>query len=290
MARQRTIPLSVIRDECDRLRSHLVAAGGASREELRLVEPGERDNPDSGPDGVLKWYGYLMQRMAVPVSAPAQDTAADDAANVAGLRALAAQPKQVRLVGDLSKAVLVHPKGLSALTWCDEADQLMGRLTLFRDRIATSVAEDDRALLERADAELMRLLGLFVWAVTSPGAGLPWGDAPAIAPDWIADIDPIDVMQIAKAHQEVNGKRLQALSRLLSPPEPGAQRAQLMSVFVAGVAKQQGVRASEMMEDWTLAEVMATYLLAGEGEREAHEAAKKKADRDRLMRTGSVMH
>jgi len=283
--RARSLPLRDLLAECRRLRDHLVSTGVATAEGLTPCEPGGRDNPDTGPRGVMIWHGLLHQRIGAD-RATREFTKATDgrsAADATVMAALAARPEGVTLVTPLTdgrRQVGVHPKSPEALAWIAVQDRWMGELVAKRAIIAESQTAQDRHLTTRIDREILHTLHLFAWAVTHEGPRLPfaWDDEPEI-PDAIRDMDPMDIHRIAQAHVRVNGRRLQAVSALITSDSTPGSKPPAWSVFVAASASELGVQPSVMMRDWSLGELLASVRLAGQAKREAHEAAKAKVKR-----------
>jgi hypothetical protein len=279
MARIRSLKVEQIREKCRALVDYLRQAG-TSAEALAVMEPGGPENPDSGPDGYLRWYGLLSQAFARDQSRLDyhKETDGKAEADAAAVAALAARPEIVTLVSPGERRTLeVHPKGLEALSAIRARDELLHGLTKLRGRIAKSAEASDVLLVEKVDRELADQLRLLVWAVTHEGPKLPYGisDSPD-PPEWTGALDPWDILQVVNAHQRVNGKRLQALARLTAPGE-GKDSAPSWSVFAGSVAMELGIQPSVLLRDWSLAEVLTTTRLAAESKRKAHEQAKHKS-------------
>lgn len=278
MAGPRTVPLKALRDRCTSLRDHLVASGACSAERVRALEPGESENPQTGPSGIVRWLELLNQAMATDQarSAPS-DAEAREQADAEALAALAASPEVVELVTPIGerRTLTIYPKSAMTLGMLASIDHLVAKLS--QRRAALEASHDPEALkwVPKVDAELVRQLQGAVYVVTHEGPGWPGsvGD-PLVAPDWVQSIDAVDVLRVCNAHLRVNGKRLSALQALCGPSTPG-KKSPGWGVFAAGMATELGVPPRTLLHDWSLAELLSTARLSSEGRRVAQESAKK---------------
>lgn len=287
MARARTLSLTILRAECVRLRDHLIRVGASGAEELAASAPGGAENPDTGPRGVMVWHGLLHQAFSRYQSrAATTPTVGSRDAERAALAALSREPETLTLLVPLTdddgprRRVSVHPKAPAALFWLAQQNEWLGELMRHREVIAPSQAAADRDLVARVDREAAYCLAAIAWILAHPTPGLPYEDQdrPPAVPDWCLRLDPADLLQIQRANERVNGQRLALLSHLVGGTTTGP-RTPRWSVFFAGAAAEMGVTSSVLMRDWSLGEILATTLLAAEGKREAHEAAKAASKR-----------
>lgn len=273
----RSIPVKVLRDECQLLSDAVRLAGLASPEALAANRPGGDANPDKGPRGWLRYYAVLHRFHAKQEHTASTDQHAEH--DGMAMAALAAREEPVRLLTAIphGPAVLhVYPKGHDALLRITARDSLLGVLAERRIRLGRSLVQADRELLARLDDETAFQLQTLVWHVTHPGPWLPDGERPA----WLSGLDALDLHRIVRAHQMVNGYRLKALQSLMSPGDTRSDKKRpSFAVYISAIAGDQGIPPHQMLRDWSLAEVLMAGQLAAQAKRDAHESAK--ADRQR---------
>lgn len=280
----RSIPVKVLRDECQLLSDAVRLAGLASPEWLAALRPGGEDNPDKGPRGWLRFYAQLHRLHAKQEHAATKDQHAQD--DGLAMAALAAREEPVRLLAppEGAPAVLhVYPKGHDALLRITARDSLLGVLAARRATLQRSLVAEDRALLARLDEETAHQLQTMVWQVIHPGPWLPDGERPA----WLSGLDALDLHRIVRAHQVVNGYRLRALQSLTSPSDgPKGSKRPSFAVYIAAVASEQGIPPHQMLRDWSLAEVLMAGQLSAQAKRDAVDTARAERQRAPASRSG----
>lgn len=272
----RSVPLKLLRDQCQLLADAVRQAGLATPEQLRAWQPGGGENPATGAEGWLRTFALLHRAHAKLSHKTSPEAAAAD--EMAVLGALAGREEVVRLLTPVEgvEQVAVHPKSFDALLRINAVDHLLEEMVAKRAVLLRSTLPEDQALRARVDDELRHQLCRLVAWITHPKPGLP--DDPTPAP-WILALDVLDLHRLIRAHQVVNGLRLRALAGLTTPStEPGGTKRPSFAVFLAAVASEQGIPPHQMLRDWSLAEVLTGARLAGQARKDAHEAAQARRE------------
>lgn len=288
MARPRSLPLAEIRAECKTLEAAVRSRQLASATDLEAERPGSPANPDPGPRGWLRFYGTLRtwherQAGAMDGTEPAADLEA------AITRAVTERPETVvlSLLDDAGQPRVVHcyPKSHRALLVLHTRDVCYAAACRDFRWLQAQDSPEHLALLERVAERISEQLLQVVWAVTHPGAWLPFDpwSTTETPPAWCSLLAPTDVVAILLAHKRVNYDQLTYLSQLVgsltppsSRPEPGLLG---FGAFVVQIAEATGVPLEVVERDRALtAELARLYVRA-----KAHEAAMAAAE-DRACR------
>ena len=282
MARVRSLPVAELRAECKAIEAAVLAHRLASADEITAHRPGSPANPDPGPRGWLRFYGQL-QRWHAREEEQATAAVPDDV-DAAITRAVTAQPETVRLsiLDDAGQPRVVHcyPKSRRALLLLHARDLRYAKACQEFRLVQQHGTLADHALLERSAEAMSEQLQQLVWAVTTPGAWLPfdsWAEY-ATAPAWISLLTPVDVIAILLAHKRVNQEQLAYLGRLVNGLTPSEARPGPgllgWGAFVVHVAEATGVPLDVVDRDRALTQEMARIWVRAKTEEAARDAAK----------------
>lgn len=257
---------------CRELRDVLVRRRVATDEEIAAYWPGGAANQEAHRRG--RWiycYANLIRMMG------RTETRAHDADIDRTLAAaLAAEPQRVECADGVTRAV--YPKSYHSLRWLDALDRSvvdLGRMLLELE----DSEEATRALMVAPLAESLAVR-LWAWTITEGGpdgpATLPFDEAQAPEPpEWTKALTPGDVLSLARAHAEVNARRLRIISEAF-PAEAGGSGRLTLSGFLGTAAQELGARPADVLRRWSLGEVFAQAVTAAEAAREAYARAKQK--------------
>lgn len=263
-----------LRQRCTDLREALLAREAATLAELDAILPGGAENEERGKSGWTICYGQLIG-FHYRENARTDGLGREDAWQRA-LSALAREPITIPLLSppaDAPATLTVHHKGALALLECGRLDWLLGWFA------ATIKVLEERGRprgFREAVVGRSHTLGLLVWIITHPGPELPYPDY-TDAPDpprWMRHLQPEAMTLLVVAHQRMNGAALEAL-RLLTTEE-GGERLEWAGYF-AQAAHHRGVDVYRLMRDQSLLGLLVQDGLAGEVERRAADAAKRRA-------------
>lgn len=234
------------------MRRHVLSRKLATEAEIAEIMPRKKDK-------LVEWikaYGWFRAWVYSEYTGESgRDRAEQDV-----IAALNEDPKLVRLTNGLE--VRVYPKGMSALLWFSERDWLLGflaeQLELVK-AIAEHGAEKSPKRLnvvtmqDRIAAEMARQIGYCARVATTPGAGLPDPIEP-----W-DDLSPIDGVFITSGFREVNTSRLDALNKVARKTKGESVS---WSVFYGSMSQKLGVSARDLMENRSLAALLAEARLS----------------------------
>ena len=252
---------------CDALRASCLARGVA--EPLVLaVWPGGSDNAVT--DDLGKWvvcYGNLMALFRMAEERHGVDR---EQLNATLAAALAREPASVRLAS--GRRIGVYPKSYHALRFLDMLDTSMldaARMIHEAEEMGASISYP---LVESLATRL------WVWILTHEEPGLPFDEAKAAEPpEWTKSLEAADLITIADAHRHVNGTRCELIARAF-PSDPRSAESRLsLAGFLGASAQEMGVPASDLIRRFSLGELFAQSVAAGQAAREARAAAKDKS-------------
>ncbi len=136
----------------------------------------------------------------------------------------------------------VYPKSFATLLHCHAREILLGHLSRVVG-LANRVDAPDAVVsaLSEASDELAYQTRLLAWIATSPGPGLPFGEAdtptPALPAD-IAELNAFVVLDINRTFAKVNWASLKAMEALITPDDDpdGARKRLSWSPFFGSLA------------------------------------------------------
>ena len=194
-----------------------------------------------------------------------------EAADAAVLDALRNEPEHLEFPpledGEEKRLYRVYPKSLDALLQCHVRDHVLAWLTAKYDILRRNQTAAEMELLPRCVAEISYQYSLLVWIVCTAGPRMPDGftteELRPDAPEW-AELQPFEMLLVAKAHMKVNGDRLRALEYLIAPQKADKRttRRPSWSVFMGSMAVKMKVQPERLMRDYSLGEVMAAIKLS----------------------------
>lgn len=250
---------------CDALRSSCLARG-VPRLSVEAVWPGGPENAVTDPLGTwIVCYGNLM---ALFRHAEERQLVGRDQMDATLAAALARAPVAVTLAS--GEAVAVYPKSYHALRWLDTLDR-----SLQDAARAVDEAEQLGAYIAFPLVESLAVR-LWAWILTSEAPDLPFNEvAPEEPPAWTRALAPSDLLHLASAHLQVNGSRLRLIADAFPPErrDDGTSRLSLAG-FLGSTAQEMGVPAFDVMRRFSLGELFAQAVLAGQAAREAQARAK----------------
>jgi len=263
-----------LRRRCGDLRRAVVRARVADEDEVARYWPGGAVNTETHRLG--RWvfcYANLIRLMG-----RTEQRDADARVDAAVASALSAEPMRVTLSN--GTAVAVYPKSYHALRWLDSLDRSVRDLV---GLAATAQVDTSDAIKALALAPLVESLAVRLWAwVLTEGsadapAALPFDEATTPEPPaWTSMLAPEDLLLLARAHVEVNGRRLRIISDAFPSETSSASRLSL-SGFLGTAAQELGQRPATLLREWSLGEVFAQAVTGAQAHREARESAERKA-------------
>lgn len=242
--------------------------------DLDAMAPGGSRNSVMDPLGAaITWFVLLRERFAVA----AAERAADEARAAAALSAaLVNAPVPVPLSVD--GAFAVYPKSYHALRWCDTLDCAV------RDLVTTLDTHPDAQVEAFARLNESLAVRLWAWTLLHPDPGLPFDEGtPVDPPAWTQQLTPADLIEIVRAHVEVNRTRIQLIAQLF-PVEPMTESRLALSGFLGTVAQELGHRPSDILRRWSLGEAFAQAVVASQSAREA----RARSDAEAAERRGAA--
>lgn len=217
-----------LRQRCASLRATAEAYVLATKEELDSLFPGGTHNY-VGPEEPLGQWIYCYGQLCRILDRRAQRETDNEDTQRRLARVLHGEPRRVDLIQPLedgTAVLFVHPKSYAALSVLAELDRRHRECRAWRARLATlDEGTEPPADLSKAreliTSTLSRLNATFIWIVTHPGTGLPYGEAwmmpwdhPDLPPAWCFAIAPADHLRVAQVYTMVNVGALKLLPRL----------------------------------------------------------------------------
>lgn len=260
---------------CADLRDSLLSLGHVSQADLADYWPGGAENHEAPPGNWIFCYAQLVRMLGwESPEASALERAAAEREVLAALRREPAHLELVQALPDGRSHLTVYPKSFHALLRLDEQDALLARLAEAAEQLRQGPASTLTERLGQVLEEIEYQQQVCVWILTTPGVGLPFGDADLrpVPPTWLAELDAADLVRVLRAHREVNGRRVAALSALIGRARKTVGRAS-WAVIGASAASELHTASYTLFRDWSLAEWMAQYHLTLDAKREAQESA-----------------
>lgn len=257
---------------CREMRDAVRRRHAASEEEVESYWPGGANNQEANRKG--RWifcYANLVRMMG-----RTETRDADPAVDRAIAAALAHEPIGVACADGVTRAV--HPKSYHALRWLDALDRSLLDIAPMIAALDDSVeATKVLSLAPLAESLAVRL---WAWIITTGGAEgaatLPFDEEQSPEPpDWTKALTPGDILALARAHAEVNARRLRIISEAFPAEASGGSRLTL-SGFLGTAAQELGARPADVLRRWSLGEVFAQAVTAAEAAREARARAERK--------------
>lgn len=260
---------------CDTLRFRAITAGVVSEQDIEDYRPGGPQNPNTDQWAWIFYYANLT-RMSGQLREVAKHANANkpstDEADATVIDALRGAPVIVRLStaddDGRPRTLAVHPKGMNALCEMAARDALLRALRLALS--AVQARDDGQPTAQGADkaGALMREIGAQTAAcvaiATHEGPGVPYKRSEArtwTPPDSARELSPVDVLLVLQGYHEANTHRLAGLQHLAGPMEDEkSSLAPSWTVYLGSASQSLGVRSEDLLEDWSLAGVIAaTY-------------------------------
>src|SRR6185503_2729247 len=119
---------------------------------------------------------------------------------------------------------------------------------------------------------------VIIWSLSTPGHKLPFDprELPRPTPPaWPKDLDSLVVAKFLRAHHEVHGRRLLALSALIEVDEKGDVAS--WNTFFSVTAMRMNGNATDLVEDRDLIGLLMQVAQAADAETKAIERAKADA-------------
>lgn len=270
-----TIGVAELRASCDTLLRAVIAEGGV-REEAEAHAPSGPENPDAGVHGWLRYNQQLHRLHAVLVGHGSGQGEPSKSRNheLEGALAAGLAEEPVAVACDDGVVRFVHPKSYHALAWLDSLD----RQYLANAQAAAGVADletvEDYRVHALAPLVSSLAVRLWLWILTSKGAGLPFDETAVHAkpPKWTETVTPEDLVKVFQAHLQVHQARLSIIARAF-PSDTKAQSRLPLAGFIGTLAHESGQDARLLMRFHSLGKLFATSVTAAEGVREARRRA-----------------
>lgn len=283
-AAESVVSLQELRNATEQLERAALASGGVTEQALDTRRPGGSDYPDHSAGAWLAYHGWL----AMQVGRPAKPRAGRALPQILH-EALAETPAPVTLRS--GQRVHVYAKSLDTLMFLEALDaDLQSVLDQLHELLAAeSEAWDDpiNRMLHETRARFLGTLNqrlalrLFVWTLTTEGAGLPFSEheVDPAPPDWTAQLHVEDIEALFRAHVQVNRDDLEFLVAAF-PSDREASRTRLpLSGFLGAMAHEWGLSSREVMRQFTVRGLFAQAITAAQTHREARATSDAHAGR-----------
>lgn len=279
MAGQRSISAAELKAECVNLERDVLRRSLASEAELEPNRPGKEKNTARDARGWLNYFRVLSRIHARGEASNSDEARARADAQV--LSALRDEPIRVDLIQAVQELPIadeelpepithlyVYQKSLDALLHAHALDRQIAWLLLQKDRVEEAGARGmpgASELHERVAEVIAYTYGLVVWIFTSSGPQMPYvpgeGKADPVLPDYVRQLHPMDVVQIANASMKHHA-RLAALQVLLDKKSrnEGGRRPS-WSQFVGSLAVEMDTDSVQIMKHRSLGSLLAAVQL-----------------------------
>jgi len=263
-----------LKRRCGEIRGALERRKLAGESELAAYWPGGASNPETHRLG--RWI-FCYANLVRMLGRGEHTEAASGVVDAAIASSLARDGVRVRLESGAVR--VVHPKSYHALRWLDTLDRsLLDVIQMVADLPATTDALKALTIAPLLESQAVRM---WAWVLTEgesedEPATLPFDEASAPElPSWTHRLTPDDLLTLARAHVEVNARRLRIIAEAF-PNETGGGVSRLsLAGFLGTVGQELGVRPAELMRRWSLGEVFAQAVSAAQAAREARERAER---------------
>jgi hypothetical protein len=268
----------------------------ATPESIKANQPGGSENKQRG---VYGWYRYVkvLHRWHSRLESGTATQMEEDTVLLEALRAAPVLIERLPFHEQKERppALVVYPKSFDALIECHKRDHLLAWLTekyaLLRLMLEQGIASDYgmteeqvHALIGQCLTELEYQYRVLVLIVTHPEPGLPYNADTVGKPDVSsvpADIDVLEMVQIAQAFATVNAARLVHLRGLLSSNSKdgeGKPARPTWSIFFGSASIELKIKAEILMRDWSLISVLASVQLSNVAKQDAIEENGQKTE------------
>jgi len=274
-----------IRERCRDLRATLADAPDlCSPEELTAYWPGGEENLLPSPGCWIycfQQYGAFLRRGETKES---DDDGA--AAQQAALDAFREKPVAVQLVQRAEDGtpqwISVYPKSFDTLSLIDELDGNRRWLVDRYERLGRRWSADDELCRQEILREDTELALTICWILTTPGCSAPFDPAavPADIPDDVRRLDSPDLINILRAHREVNQQRIDVIATWIRSLGAGGTSGKALSwaTLATGAAKSQGQLVEHLLRNRSMGAWLAQAAVTWSEERQAAEAAARAPD------------
>lgn len=261
------------------LRDVLLGSRTATQSEIDGVWPGGAENEHPRGRAAWTWCWAQLVRLQGRTEETNGTTRTDRERHQALADASAAKPIAVKL--STGETAAVHPKGLNALKFLDSLKAGVRHLQHLQATVLRATPEPElhrETLHAQTLAPLVELLAvrLWVWVITTPGAGLPFpafGEA-VEPPEWIGALDDVDLIKLAEAHVTIHRTRPDLIAALnLERTETSLP----LEGFVSQYSGDQGLRSPVVFEQWSVGELYASAVSSAIRFKEAEAKAKVRA-------------
>lgn len=278
MAGQRSVSVAELKAECVLLERDVLRRSLATEAELEPNRPGKEKNTARDARGWLNYFRVLSRCHARGEHSHGDEARARADAQV--LSALRDEPVRVDLIQPVQELpvadeetpepitfLYVYQKSLDALLHAHGLDRQIAWLLLQKERVEDAGSRGmPRAseLHEKVIDAIAYTYGLVVWIMTSPGPAMPYepgGRTDPALPDYIRQLHPMDVVQIANGAMKHHA-RLAALQVLLDPKsrnETGKRPS--WSQFVGSLAVEMDTDSVQIMKHRSLGSLLAAVQL-----------------------------
>jgi hypothetical protein len=272
-----------VRQRCRDLRAVLAESPElATAEDLAAYWPGGAQNTVVGRGGWYYCYACYVGMVWQMKYLEGGEVREADAAIIrqAILEAFREKPVMVELVGSgphgNPATVGVYPTSFDTLSLIDEIDAqvrwLLERLLWLEGQWGAKAALKYPEVLR----EVTELQLTLAWIVTTPGCGAPFNPADGLPPlpDEARRYDPLDVLNILRAHHTVHRKRLELITGSLRRTGGTAPS---WATLAVGAAKALQQPIEHLMRNRSLPAWLAQAAISWDAEREARESAPQPA-------------
>lgn len=239
--------------------------------ELEAMAPGGAENRETDPLGAaVVWYALLRTRLELE-----RARAADESARAQQYldAALASEPVVVQLsvAGGPEGPRAVHAKSFHTLRYLDALDASLRRV------VETAAALDDVSLEALAILTGSLATRVWAWILTHPGPGLPFDDAAEVEPPaWTLALSVDDLVELLRAHHQVNRERIAAIARLF-PSDTSVESRLTLGGFLGTVAQELDQRPFDVIRRWSVGEAFAQAAVAAQAAKEGRERAEEES-------------
>ncbi len=254
----------------------------ATDDELAAYKPGGEENQAKDLGAWVFYFANLVRFLGREEMKEVRRDIAGDGAQRTVLDALRDAPVYLELqpIGEAEpRKLAAYPKSFESLLEIDLHDQAINWLNEQSQKLRGLPIPVSAEALAAVDREILHQYQLIVFSATHPGAGLPFpaDDPPKVLPEWIRELNPVDVFRIHRAFITCNVIRLQSLYMLLELKIGETQPDRLSwATFFSTRAEESGIEPQTLMRDRSLGSQIATALIAAEARERALAESKNK--------------
>jgi len=250
-------------ERCANFREVLLDRRAATAEEIAGYWPGGAENALRGLEGWIYCYGNMVALLwrtkenGDPVDAALLEQTALDM--------MRDKPQPVELVRQLPDgrvSLNAYPKSPDTITLLDEIEAenrwCLERIQWLQHRWEHEAVGKLEEFL-RAQSELDLLAA---WIATTEGVGSPFSPAgiwPPV-PEWCRALDALDIVNLMRAYQQVNAKRIELLAASLRPRD-GQGRALSWATLKVRAAEELHAPLDHLEKTRSLASWFAQFVI-----------------------------